>query len=301
MSNDSRVWLITGASSGIGLSTTQAALALGERVTATTRKASSSNPLTALLTQYTSSKLLIIEYDPADASFPVSTLLERTASHFGRLDVVVNNAGYAVNGVVEGISDEDARKQLEVNFWAPVRISRDAVRYFREHNSPGRILNVSSTGGFISNPTLAFYSASKFALEGFSEGLNKELDPAWNIRVIAVQPGGVRTQWAQGNMQDLPLPPAYASPDGIATRFRQLIKGNPPMNDSDKVGQALIKLSKEANPPLRLPLGADARYVIQSKINAVQEELDQWKELEISVVADDADPHFFEKLSGTVL
>lgn len=174
-------------------------------------------------------------------------------------------------------------------------------------------------------PHVTDHGCTSAALEGFSEGLNKELDPAWNIRVTAVQPGGVRTQWAQGNMQDLPLPAAYASPDGIATRFRQLIKGNPPMNDSDKgasalyiapsasarctdlltrnrtVGEALIKLSKEANPPLRLPLGADARYVIQSKINAVQEELDEWKELEISVVADDADPHFFEKLSGTVL
>ena len=158
------ITLVTGASSGIGLSTAQAVLASGERVVATTRKASSSNPLASLLAQYSSSKLLIIEYDPADASFPVPTLIERTAAHFGRLDVVVNNAGYAVNGVVEGVSDDEARKQLEVNFWAPVRISRAAVQYMREHNGSrgGRILNVSSTGGFISNPTLAFYAASKF-------------------------------------------------------------------------------------------------------------------------------------------
>ncbi|TFK79829.1 NAD-P-binding protein, partial [Polyporus arcularius HHB13444] len=220
------------------------------------------------------------------------------------LDVVVNNAGYAVSGVVEGVSDEEARKQIEVNFWAPVKISREAVRWFRENNPPrqgGRVLNISSCGGFISNPTLAYYSASKFALEGFSEGLNKEMDPSWNIKVVAIQPGGVRTRWANGNMLDLPFPPAYADPAALPTRFREMTKTKVPMNDPNKVGKALIAISKEANPPLRLPLGADSRYVIQGKIAAIQKELEEWKELEVSVVADDADPHFFEKLSGIVM
>ena len=159
------------------------------------------------------SSLLVLPYDPNDGNYPVSTLIEQTVSHFGRLDVVLNNAGYAINGVVEAVSDAEARAQLEVNFWDPVRISRAAVRYFREENAPrgrpSRVLNVSSGGGFMSNPTLAFYSASKFgmsgachwmhayplcrklifgcstsiALEGFSESLADEIDPAWNIKV----------------------------------------------------------------------------------------------------------------------
>ncbi|RPD67566.1 NAD(P)-binding protein [Lentinus tigrinus ALCF2SS1-7] len=205
------------------------------------------------------------------------------------------------SGVVEGISDEEARKQIEVNFWAPVRISREAVRWFRENNPAaqgGRVLNISSCGGFISNPTLAYYSASKFVLEGFSEGLNKELDPSWNIRIIVIQPGGVRTRWANGSMLDLPFPPAYADPTAIPTQFRNMLKNGVPMNDTNKVSKALIALSKEADPPVRLPLGADARYVIQGKIDAIQKELAEWKELEVSVVAD---AHFFEKLTGTVM
>ena len=133
---------------------------------ATTRNPSSSSAteLNALVAAHPS-QLLVLSYDPGDPSYPASSLISRVTSHFGRLDVVVNNAGYAVSGVVEGVSDEEARRQIEVNFWAPVKISREAVRWFRQNNSPeqgGRVLNISSCGGFISNPTLAFYSASKF-------------------------------------------------------------------------------------------------------------------------------------------
>ncbi|KAI0737850.1 hypothetical protein C8Q80DRAFT_1276259 [Daedaleopsis nitida] len=216
------------------------------------------------------SSLLILPYDPNDSSYP-------TASSFGRLDVVLNNAGYAtLNGVIESISDEHARVQIE-------------------HNPPEQgcpILNVSSVGGFISNPTLAYYSASMFAFEGFSEGLNKELDPAWNIRVIAIQPGGVRTEWAKGNMQDVPFPPAYTAPDSVAQRFRDLVKRGGVMSDANKAARALITISKdsEGGEPAAAPPGRRGRA----------KELDEWKELELSSVADDADPHFFERLQGTV-
>ncbi|KAL7282800.1 hypothetical protein ACG7TL_004277 [Trametes sanguinea] len=298
----SRVWLITGASSGIGFATAQEVLAIGERVAATTRSASS---LTSLMEKYDRSSLLVLEYNVADTTKPADDLIARVATHFGRLDVVVNNAGYGLDSVVEGTSDEDARALFEVNFWAAVRISRSAVKHFRENNPPeqgGRILNISSVGGFISNPTLAFYSASKFALEGFSEGLNKELDPKWNIKVIVIQPGGVRTLWSSTNMAVKPLPPAYHGPDTIATKFRAVVRGaGKPMGDPYKVGRALITISKAAHPPQRLPLGADARFVLQNKINEIQREFDEWKDLELSTVADDADPDFFAKLRGVVV
>ncbi|CDO77053.1 hypothetical protein BN946_scf184455.g3 [Trametes cinnabarina] len=290
----SRVWLITGASSGIGHATTQEVLAVGERVAATTRRASS---LSSLTEAYDASSLLVIEYNPGDPTQPADDLITHVASYFGRLDVVVNNAGYGLNSVVEGTSDADARALFEVNFWGAVRISRAAVKYFREHNPPeqgGRILNISSVGGFISNPTLAFYSASKFALEGFSEGLNKELNPDWNIKIIVIQPGGVRTLWASGNMAVNPLPPAYDGPDSVVSRFRAIVRGTTPIGDPSKGTSA-------ANPPQRLPLGPDARFVIQSKINEIQRELDDWQELELSTAADDADTSFLSKLSGTVV
>ncbi|KAI0328197.1 NAD(P)-binding protein [Cubamyces sp. BRFM 1775] len=297
----SRVWLVTGASSGIGYATVQEVLAIGERVAATTRRASSLDSLTSA---HTPSELLVLEYDIADPTKSADDLISRIVSHFGRLDVVVNNAGYGLNGVVEGTPDEAARAQLEVNFWAPVRISRAAVKFFRMHNPPeqgGRILNISSTGGFTSNPTLAFYSASKFALEGFSEGLHKELDPKWNIKVIVIQPGGVRTLWAGSNMVEVPLPPTYADPEGLTARFLQVMRGTKYIGDPNKVGRALITISEAENPPMRLPLGADARFVIQSKLNEIQREFDEWKELELSTIADDADPTFLAKLSGSVV
>ncbi|KAI0658708.1 hypothetical protein C8Q70DRAFT_934218 [Cubamyces menziesii] len=297
----SRVWLITGTSAGIGYATVNEVLAIGERVAAVTRSASSLASLTAV---HDPSKLLVVEHDVSDTTKSADTLISRIVNHFGRLDVVVNNAGYGLSGVVEGTPDEAARAQFEVNFWAPVRISRAAVKYFRENNPPaqgGRILNISSCGGFMSNPTLAFYAASKFALDGFSEGLHKELDPKWNIKVIVVQPGGVRTLWSGSNMVTLPFPPAYADPEGIPTKFRQIPRGSHAIGDPNKVGRALITISTAENPPMRLPLGPDARFVIQSKLDQIKREFDQWEELGLSTAADDADPAFIEKLKGTAV
>ena len=155
-------YTVTGTSAGIGYATVNEVLAIGERVAAVTRSASSLASLTAV---HDPSKLLVVEHDVSDTTKSADTLISRIVNHFGRLDVVVNNAGYGLSGVVEGTPDEAARAQFEVNFWASVRISRAAVKYFRENNPPaqgGRILNISSCGGFMSNPTLAFYAASKF-------------------------------------------------------------------------------------------------------------------------------------------
>ncbi|KAI0364603.1 NAD(P)-binding protein [Pilatotrama ljubarskyi] len=296
----SRVWLITGASAGIGFATVKEVLAAGERVAATTRRASS---LASLTESYPATQLLVIEHDVADATKPASELISRITTHFGRLDVVVNNAGYGLNGVVESISDEEAHKQFDVNFWAAVRIAREAVRHFREHNAPeqgGRILNISSIGGFVAQPTLAFYCATKFALDGFSEGLQKELDPKWNIKVISVRPGGVRTLWAGENMATVPLPAAYADPQGPAASFIQIMKGPTPIGDPYKVARALITVSKAANPPRQLLLGPDALVVAQGKLQEVRDEIKEWKEVSLSTVADDADTAILQHLNAMV-
>ncbi|KAI0761541.1 hypothetical protein BD413DRAFT_446835, partial [Trametes elegans] len=204
--------------------------------------------------------------------------------------VVVNNIGYTIEGVVEGTPEPDARAQFELNFWAPVFISTAAVRHLCEHNGPafgGRILNLSSSaGGFMSNPTTAHYSAIKFALEAISEGLQKELDPAWNVRITVVHSGGVRTRWAGANMHELPPPPAYAGPDIVPTKYLAPIRNTPFLGDSAK---ALVTLADAEIPPAKIPLGLDARVVVQSKLAEVQRELDECKELELSTIADDAD------------
>ncbi|KAH0828164.1 hypothetical protein J3R83DRAFT_3865 [Lanmaoa asiatica] len=185
---------------------------------------------------------------------------------------------------------------------ARVRQAVPAVKYFREHKTPaGRIINISSIGGFTANATLAFYSASKFALEGFSEGLHKELSPEWNIKVITIQPGGVRTEWAKGNMVDRPLSAAYDAPNSPANKMRDLYKSTPFIGDPAKVSRALIAVSREANPPLRLPLGADAQYIILNKLNEIKKEAERWDQLTLSSVADDADPLFFKKLNAVLI
>jgi NAD(P)-dependent dehydrogenase (short-subunit alcohol dehydrogenase family) len=292
----SRVWLITGTSAGIGQASVKEVIAAGERVAAITRKASSVSELTAA---YPSDKLFVVEYDVGNPAESVEALFEKIHKHFGQIDVVVNNAGYGLNSVVESTSDEDARYQFEVNFWGPVRISREAVKYFRANKTPaGRIINVSSVGGFNGNPTLAFYSATKFALEGFSESLHKELLPEWNIKVIVVQPGGVRTEWAKGNMVDRPLPPGYDAPDSPANKMRDLYKSTQITGDATKLSRALITISREAKPPLRLPLGADSQYVILNKLDEIKKEVEEWDQLTLSSVADDADPLFFKKLAA---
>jgi len=294
----SRVWLITGTSAGIGQALVKEVIATGERVAAITRKASGVSELTAA---YPSDKLFVVEYDVGNPVQSAEVLFEKIHKHFGRIDVVVNNAGYGLNSVVEGTSDEDARYQFEVNFWGAARISREAVKYFRENKTPaGRIINISSVGGFSGNPTLAFYSASKFALEGFSESLHKELPPEWNIKVITIQPGGVRTQWAKANMVDRPLPPAYDAPDSPANKMREIYKSPHLTGDATKLSRALIIISREANPPLRLPLGADSQYVVLNKLNEIKKEVEEWDQLTLSSVADDADPLFFKKLSTMI-
>jgi len=292
--SDSRVWLVTGTSSGIGQATVREAIADGDRVAAITRKASS---VSALTEAYSSDKLFVVEHDVGNPSDSVEGLFEKVHKHFGRIDVIINNAGYGLNSVVEGTTDEEARNQFEVNFWGAVRISCEAVKYFREHNTPaGRIFNVSSVCGFRATPTLVYYSASKSALDAFSEGLHKELLPEWNIKVVTIQPGGVRTEWAKSNMVDRPLPPAYDAPDGPANEVRGLYKNTKATSDPIKLGRALINISKEPNPPLRLPLGSDSQYLVQVKLDEIKKELDEWDGLALSTVADDADPLLYKNM-----
>ncbi|KAF8134273.1 NAD(P)-binding protein [Boletus edulis] len=296
--SDSRVWLITGTSAGIGQASVKEVIAAGERIAAITRKASSVSQLSVA---YPPDKLFVVEYDVGNPTHSAEALFEKVHKHFGRIDVVVNNAGYGLSGVVEGTNDEDAHYQFEVNFWGAVRISREAVKYFRENKTPaGRIINVSSVGGFIGYPTLAFYSASKFALEGFSEGLHKELSPEWNIKIIIAQPGGVRTEWAKSNMAYRPFPPAYDAPDGPANTMRNLCTSTPSMGDAVKLSRALVTISREADPPLRLPLGSDAQWLILNKLGEMKKDVEKWNELTLSTVADDVDPLYFKKLNMLV-
>src|SRR5579875_957240 len=224
MSN--RTWFITGASRGFGRSFAQAALAAGDRVAATARDTSSLEDLAADHGE----SLLPIELDVTDRDACFAAV-RRAHERFGRLDVVVNNAGYGISGAVEELSEQQARAQIEVNLFGALWVTQAALPILREQRS-GWIVQVSSIGGLAAFPLTGIYHASKWALEGLSESLRQEVEP-FGIRVLMVEPSGFRTDWAGSSMDRAEPIAAYDEIDTIAERRaaqREENNGNQPGN-----------------------------------------------------------------------
>jgi len=248
MSN--RNWFITGASRGFGHSFTRAALAAGDRVAATARDTSSLDELRA----EHGDALLPIELDVTDhdAAFAV---VRRAHDELGRLDVVVNNAGYGVSGAIEELTEEQARRQIEVNLFGALWVTQAALPILREQGS-GWIVQVSSIGGLAAFPLTGIYHASKWALEGFSESLRQEVEP-FGVRVLMVEPSGFRTDWAGSSMDRAEPIDAYQDIDVIAERRRSQQEennGSQPGNP-ELAAEALLHTLDRDDPPFRLLLG----------------------------------------------
>jgi len=245
-----RTWLITGASRGFGRSFAQAALAAGDRVGATARDTSSLKDLVA----EHGDAVLPIELDVTDRG-AVFAAVRSLHEHFGRLDVVVNNAGYGVSGAIEELSEEQARRQLEVNLFGALWVTQAALPIFREQRS-GWIVQVSSIGGLAAFPLTGIYHASKWALEGFSETLRQEVEP-FGIRVLMVEPSGFRTDWAGSSMDRAEPIDAYQQIDQIAQRraFQQEDNNGSQPGNPDLAARALLDTLDRDDPPFRLLLG----------------------------------------------
>ncbi|KAG1727469.1 uncharacterized protein EDB91DRAFT_891518 [Suillus paluster] len=276
---DTKVWFITGASSGFGRSVTELLLNKGDKVIATLRNLDALSDLSA---QFTSSQLLVIQLD-VTKSEGVAAAFARAKEVFGRIDVVFNNAGQSVTGEMESVSEEEARQMFDVNFWGAMYVSKEAVKFFREVNKPmgGRLLQVSSRLGLVGGPASGFYSASKFALEGLSESLAKELDPAWNIKVTIIEPGPFRTKIFKENQRVTSQHPAYANPTLPSSQVRQFIASDKVDGDADKAAVAIEKLTHLHDVPMRLPLHrkviASAREKIESLTGDVNK-FETWSE-----------------------
>jgi NAD(P)-dependent dehydrogenase (short-subunit alcohol dehydrogenase family) len=271
---DQRVWFITGASGGLGRALVEAVLESGECVVATARRIS---VLDGLKERYPSSQLLVVELD-VSINEQIDRAFKILIDHFGRLDVVVNNAGYAVFGEIEGIPEEDARKEFDVQFWGPVYISKLTAKTVREVNKKGQgaiIFNVSSAGGYNANPGLAFYSASKFALEGFTESFSKEMLPEWNIKACILEPGGFETEWRNASVK-FDQHPAYA---GNPANFRALRSSIAMLGDPAKGAQAIVRLSNEPKLPMRVPLGSDSLAIVKTKAQIVIRDAEKYAEI----------------------
>src|SRR5579875_615686 len=250
MGMSNRIWFITGASRGLGRSFAHTALQDGDRVAATARDTSSLQELVADHGE----AILPIELDVTDRD-ACFTAVRQAHERFGRLDVVVNNAGYGVSGAIEELSEEQARRQIEVNLFGALWVTQAALPLLREQRS-GWIVQVSSIGGLAAFPLTGIYHASKWALEGFSETLRQEVEP-FGIRVLMVEPSGFRTDWAGSSMDRATPIDAYQSIEAIAQRRAAQLEennGSQPGNP-DLAAQALLDTLDRSDPPFRLLLG----------------------------------------------
>jgi NAD(P)-dependent dehydrogenase (short-subunit alcohol dehydrogenase family) len=280
-----QIWFITGSSRGLGRSLTAAVLAAGHKVAATAR-----NPeqLKDFETQYPG-QVLPLRLDVTDHR-QVHRAVADAVAHFGKIDVVVNNAGFGITGATEGYTDEQVRSQLETNLYAPIEVTRAVLPYLRKQGH-GRILQISSIGGRLGNAGLSIYQAAKFGLGGFTEALNKEVAPL-GIRVTSVEPGGFRTDWAGNSMSFAPKVEGYENTIGVIEDI--LSNGRfIPMGDPAKAAQVLINLAVHPNPPVHLVLGSEAVALLEQANAARDAELAEWKPVSISTDADDAG-NFFE-------
>jgi NAD(P)-dependent dehydrogenase (short-subunit alcohol dehydrogenase family) len=243
-----QVWFVTGSSRGFGRALVLAALEAGDLVAATARRP---EQLADLVAEH-GDRVYPVALDVTDAAAARSAITE-ARDRFGRLDVVVNNAGYANVSPIETTEDEDFREQFETNFWGVYNVSKAAIPVLREQGN-GLVMQFSSVGGRVGgSPGIASYQAAKFAIDGFSRVLQAELAP-FGVKVIIVEPSGFKTDWAGSSMIVRDIPEAYAASVGaVNTRLRQNPSG--PAGDPVRAAEILVKVAKRRDIPYHLPLG----------------------------------------------
>jgi len=266
----SKTFLITGVSSGLGRAFAEGALKAGHMVIGTVRRAEDADVFAALAPGRAHPLVLdVTDYDLVPQEVKKAELLA------GPIDVLVNNAGYGHEGALEESSLSDLERQFAANVFGPVALMKAVLPSMRERRR-GHIVNVTSMGGFITMPGISFYCGSKFALEGISEALGKEV-ASFGIRVTALAPGQFRTDWAGRSMDRTPrtISDYDAVMDPIRSA-RQAKSGNQP-GDPAKAAQALLALVDAETPPARLFLGEDALALVGEKLEAMNAELDRWE------------------------
>jgi short-subunit dehydrogenase len=269
MSN--KIWFITGVSSGIGRHLAEQAALAGYTVIGTVRKQEQVADINNIVNGKTFGYVLDVNDHPK-----VTEVIHEVASKFGKIDVLVNNAGYGLFGGIEEVSMQEARDQMETNFFGALAVTQVILPIMRGQKS-GHIFQISSIAGLTGTAGLGIYNASKHALEGFSEALYQELKPL-NIKITLVEPGPFRTLWAGASMKY-----SEKSIDGYEAidRTKAAMKARNGVQPGDpvKAALAIIQIAEIEHPPLRLALGKIAIGAIQGKIDLLTNELNEWKEL----------------------
>lgn len=270
--NQSTIWFITGVSSGLGKALAEAVMNEGNFVIGTFRDARQA----AEFNKAYAGKGHGVELDITNHS-QIKAVVGALTDQFGRIDVLVNNAGYGFAGAIEEASEDEIRAVFETNFFGTIALTQAVLPILRQQQQ-GHIIQISSHSGFKGGPGFGVYNASKFALEGASEALAAEIAPL-GIKLTIVEPGPFRTNFAgSGLAQAAARLDDYDNTAGVFRNRMKQINGKQE-GDPQKAAAAILQLTALENPPLRLPLGKIAVGTIQSKLDSVQKELDAWRDV----------------------
>ncbi|MBA1360168.1 oxidoreductase [Burkholderia gladioli] len=271
----SKILLVTGVSSGFGRALAREALAAGHTVVGTVRSDEARRDFESLSPGAAVARVLdVTDFDAIDG------VVAEIEAKVGPIDVLVNNAGYGHEGVMEESPLSDLRRQFDVNVFGAVAMMKAVLPFMRERRH-GHIVNITSMGGYITMPGITYYCGSKFALEGISEALGKEVH-ALGIAVTAVAPGSFRTDWAGRSMARTPR--SIADYDAIFDPIRQAReeKSGKQLGDPVKAARAMLVAIDAEQPPAHLLLGSDALGLVRSKLSAMEEEIGAWEGVTVS-------------------
>ncbi|WP_339308012.1 oxidoreductase [Paenibacillus sp. FSL R5-0519] len=274
--SEPKVWLITGCSTGFGRHIAEQAIDAGYKVVVTARNVDQITDLTAGHEDH----VLALPLDVTNSE-QIRYVVDRTIEKFNRIDVLVNNAGIGYFSSVEESVEEETRKMFEINFWGLMHVTNAVLPHMRSQKN-GHIINFSSIGGLTSFPTLGYYHATKYAVEGISESLSQELAP-FNIHVTLIEPSSFRTDWGgrSSAKTETSIPELKESIVGQMLQGIQLGAGQE-AGDPLKAAEAVIKVVETTEPPLRLLLGQQAYDAATYKFNNMLESIEEWKETTIN-------------------
>ena len=270
-----KVWLITGCSTGFGRALAEAVLKKGDYLLATARKP---EQIRALIDQYPETAKAV--HLDVTLSQDIQAAVDAAIATFGRIDVLVNNAGYGLIAALEEVSDVDIHQFFETNFFGALRLMRTVLPVMRQQGS-GHIVNMSSTAGLVGFAGSSLYCSAKFALEGTSEALASEVEP-FGIKVTLIEPGAFRTDFNGRSLAAAEQSiDAYATVRGASLQWFKQMDGKQPGNPT-KAAQAIIQAVESPHPPMRLALGTDAMSLIQEKLEWIKTDLDAWQQVTVS-------------------
>ncbi|MBM0104848.1 oxidoreductase [Steroidobacter sp. S1-65] len=270
----SKTLLITGVSSGFGRALAEQALAVGHRVVGTVRKAEAKREFESLSAAAFGRVLDVTDFDA------IGGVVAEIEASVAPIDVLVNNAGYGHEGILEESPLSELRRQFDVNVFGAVAMMKAVLPFMRARRR-GHILNITSMGGYITMPGIAYYCGSKFALEGISEALGKEVQP-FNISVTAVAPGSFRTDWAGRSMVRTPRSIADYDPIFEPVRKARQEKSGKQLGDPRKAARAMLAAIDADSPPAHLLLGSDALGLVRTKLSALEDEIRAWEAVTVS-------------------